>query len=258
MGGWHAYDHYLYAAAALVGTLGGAWAVLRLAMSPRGQARLEPLHGVVPPFINILGVLFGLTLAFLANDTWGAHDRAIAAINRETDALRSIVVLSRTMPAAPAASVRAAVADYGRAARDEWPELARQSSAPSAAAGADRLLGALTTPEVASGTPAPVLAKAMDLAIAVRDARETRLALSQTHVNPLKWAGMAFLGFMTMLSVALVHIGQPRAMAAAVWLFALASAPTAVILLIHGNPFQPPAAVTPLALENLLEDLGGR
>jgi len=34
----------------------------------------------------------------------------------------------------------------------------------------------------------------------------------------------------------------------AVAIFALASAPTAVIVLVHGNPFQQPAAVTPAPL----------
>jgi hypothetical protein len=63
---------------------------------------------------------------------------------------------------------------------------------------------------------------------------------------------MAFLGFLTMVSVALVHAGHWRAMAASVMIFALASAPTAVIVLIHGNPFQPPAAVTAAPLEDVL------
>jgi len=78
----------------------------------------------------------------------------------------------------------------------------------------------------------------------IRQSRDERIALSQTHVNPLKWLGMAFLGFLTMISVAAVHIGAPRAMILSVSLFALAAAPTAVIVLIHGNPFQGFAAVS--------------
>ena len=97
----------------------------------------------------------------------------------------------------------------------------------------------------------------IDLALTVRDGRETRLALSQTHVNPLKWAGMAFLGFLTMLTVALVHIGSPRPMVKAVTIFALASAPTAVIVLIHGNPFQPPGSVSPAPLAEFVQSAGG-
>ena len=79
-----AFDHYLYAAAALIGTFIAAAAVLWALGQTRLQARLGHFAGVVPPFINVLGVLFGLTLAFLANDTWNAHDRALE-LARSTD-----------------------------------------------------------------------------------------------------------------------------------------------------------------------------
>jgi len=82
-------------------------------------------------------------------------------------------------------------------------------------------------------------------AIEIRDERDLRIGLSQTHVNPLKWLGMAFLGFLTLLSVSIVHVDKPRAAMVAVILFALAAAPTAAIVLIQGNPFQQPTSVTP-------------
>ena len=86
-----------------------------------------------------------------------------------------------------------------------------------------------------------LLKKASD----IRVQRDQRIGLCQTHVNPLKWLGMAFLGFVTLLSVMVVHVEQPRAALTAVMLFALASAPTAAIVLIQGNPFQQPTAVSP-------------
>jgi hypothetical protein len=77
----------------------------------------------------------------------------------------------------------------------------------------------------------------------VRSMRDQRIALSRTHVNPLKWMGMAFLGLLTMISIAMVHVDQPRAQLLSVLLFATAAAPTAAIILVHGNPFQEPMAV---------------
>ena len=60
---WLAYDHYAYAAFAVLGTLAAVlfiqWALLR----SRWAGWLQGLQGVAPPFINIIGVLFGLTLA---------------------------------------------------------------------------------------------------------------------------------------------------------------------------------------------------
>ena len=82
-------------------------------------------------------------------------------------------------------------------------------------------------------------------AVEIRDERDLRISLTQTHVNPLKWLGMAFLGFLTLLSISVVHLDKPRAAMVAVILFALAAAPTAAIVLIQGNPFQQPTSVTP-------------
>ena len=77
---WHIYDHYAYAVVALGGTflalLVGQWFIQRSPWAPWARS----LQGVAPPFINIVGVLFGLTLAFLANDTWGAQSVNTKAI----------------------------------------------------------------------------------------------------------------------------------------------------------------------------------
>ena len=251
---WQAYDHYLFAAAALLGTFAGAFVLVRVMEARRWAAQIASMAGVVPPFINVLGVLFGLTLAFLANDTWNAHDRALASVAREADALRAIAILADNLPAADAANVKAATHRYASAAVAEWPLLARRADSPEAAAAADGLLAVLSQPRVLAQSGAAVSGQEIALAIALRDGRETRISLSQTHVNPLKWAGMAVLGFLTMVSVAVVHVGKPRAMRVGVAIFALASAPTAVIVLVHGNPFQPPAAISPAPLAAILAD----
>lgn len=66
----HSFEHYGYALVGIVGTYIAAATV----MARRGAA-----------FINMIGVLFSLTLAFIANDTWNAHERATNAVFREAD-----------------------------------------------------------------------------------------------------------------------------------------------------------------------------
>ena len=85
----------------------------------------------------------------------------------------------------------------------------------------------------------------------LRDDRDLRIALSQMHVNPLKWMGMAFLGLLTMVSIAVVHVEHRRAAATALVLFAVAAAPTAAIVLMQGNPFQSPSFVSPAPIAQL-------
>lgn len=240
---WHTYDHYGYAAIAVLGTLVAVVLIQWLLQRSPWAPWLGTLAGVAPPFINIIGVLFGLTLAFLANDTWSAHDRAMNAVYKEADSLRSILALSANLPPPLAARLRAVVADYARASASEWPQLAQRSSSRAVSDQADGLLALLATAEVAaagSNIQALMLRKASE----IRDERDQRIALSQTHVNPLKWLGMGFLGLLTLLSVAVVHVDRPRAALVAILLFALAAAPTAAIVLVQGNPFQEPTSVT--------------
>jgi hypothetical protein len=242
---WHVYDHYAYAFVAMGGTFAAVWVIGWLMQHPRWSPWVHSLRGVVPPFINIIGVLFGLTLAFLANDTWSAHDRAMNAVYKEADALRSLMVFSGKLPEPMGTQFRADLANYANASADEWTNLAHRTSSLAVSARADHLLttigSATMLTAVGDNVQALMLRKASD----IRDERDLRIGLSQTHINPLKWLGMAFLGLVTLISVAVVHAENARAAMVAILLFALAAAPTAAIVLIQGNPFQQPSSVSP-------------
>lgn len=245
LGSVHTYDHYAYALVAIVGTFGTvaviAWAMVRASAA----GGLGSVRGVAPPFINIIGVLFALTLAFIANDTWSAHDQATRAIYREADALSSLLVLSARLEDPQRTELRDAVVAYGRSCAEEWRLLARRDASSQTARHASDLLLAVSAPEVGRAAGANVQRLMLEQAARLRDNRNLRIGLSQMHVNPLKWMGMAFLGLLTLLSVAAVHIDNVRAAIVALILFALSSAPTAAIVLIQGNPFQQPSFVTP-------------
>ena len=233
---WHTYDHYGYAFIALVGTFAAVATIQWFIQRSRWAPWACSLQGVAPPFINIIGVLFSLTLAFLANDTWSAHDRSLRAVYKEADSLHSIAALSETLPLPLKARLREALVGYALASADEWPLLAQR---------ADALLILLASSEVGKAAGENVQSLMLRKASEIRDERDQRVALSQTHVNPLKWLGMAFLGLLTLLSIAVVHVERPRAAFISILLFALAAAPTAAIVLIQGNPFQQPSDVSP-------------
>ena len=240
---FHVYDQYIYALVALGGTMLGVALVQWFIQCSRWSDWAQSLHGVVAPFINIIGVLFGLTLAFLANDTWSAHDRATNAVFREADALRSLITLSDTLPEPLRAQIRAAMHDYAQASAAEWPMLARRESSAQVPVQADRLLKLMASQALAQTATTNVQSLMLGVS-EIRAQRDLRIGLSQTHVNPLKWLGMAFLGSVTLLSLAVVHIDRPRAALVAMLLFALAAAPTAAIVLVQGNPFEQLAPVS--------------
>jgi len=242
---WHVYDHYAYAFVAVGGTFAAVWVIGWVMQHPRWSPWVQSLRGVVPPFINIIGVLFGLTLAFLANDTWSAHDRAMNAVYKEADALRSLMVFSGKLPEPMGTKFRADLANYANASADEWTNLAHRTSSPAVSARADHLLTTIGSAEMLTAVGDNVQALMLRKASDIRDERDLRIGLSQTHINPLKWLGMAFLGLVTLISVAVVHAENARAAMVAILLFALAAAPTAAIVLIQGNPFQQPSSVSP-------------
>jgi hypothetical protein len=249
---WHTYDHYGYAFVAVVGTFAAVAAIQWLIQGSRWAPWARSLQGVAPPFINIIGVLFSLTLAFLANDTWSAHDRAMKSVYKEADALHSIAALSETLPASLKGRLRDGLVGYALASANEWPLLAQRLESRDVLERADALLVLLASNEIGKAAGENVQGLMLRKASEIRDERDQRIALSQTHVNPLKWLGMAFLGLLTLLSIALVHVDRPRAAFVSIMLFALAAAPTAAIVLIQGNPFQQPTDVSPAPIKGAI------
>lgn len=247
---WQQYDHVVMAAIAIAGTAFGAAAFLWVAHRSRHATLVARWRGLSPPFVNVVGVLFALTLAFIANDTWLAHDRAIMAVQQEAGALRSLSMLAEGAAPDTREAVIAAVHTYvRRVTAEEWPLMAQRRHSADADAHLDRLLAVLARD---TRSAAALQARLLDEALKVRSTRDTRLALSRAHVNPLKWVGMALLGYLSLIAIAMVYIDQPRAEIAAVVLFSLAAGPTAAIVLVQANPFQGPAAVLAAPIAGLL------
>ena len=84
--------------------------------------------------------------------------------------------------------------DYAQASAAEWPMLARRESSAQVPPQADRLLKLMASQALAQATAANVQTLMLGKVSEIRAQRDLRIGLSQTHVNPLKWLGMAFLG----------------------------------------------------------------
>ncbi|MDO5632806.1 MAG: hypothetical protein Q4G22_13360 [Paracoccus sp. (in: a-proteobacteria)] len=247
-------EHQIYALVAVLGTVATVLVLGWLLHRPGWGRVARDWHGVVPPFVNITGTLFALTLAFIANDTWAARDRALDSVFREAEALRSLLTLAELLPDGPAHDLAGRVRDYGQAAAAEWPALRRAESDPATSRAADAMLIAAASPAVQNAVPPPVGQALLERVGSLRADRDMRVALTQTHLNPLKWMAMAWLGFLTLVSVAAVHVENRNALRLAVGLFALAAAPAAAIVLMQGNPFQEPAAVTAASISAAINE----
>src|SRR6201984_2000767 len=94
----------------------GIYAVVTvLAVGERARSFKAVSPGMLPP----LGIIFGLFVAFTAAQVWNDNERASAAINRETSALRSVVIFAASFPGEPEMRLRALVRDYISEAANE-------------------------------------------------------------------------------------------------------------------------------------------
>jgi len=113
------------------------------------EARAKSLKTISPGMLPVLGIIFGLFVAFTAAQVWGDSDRASAAVSREASALRSVELLAAGLPAEQETRLRTLVRDYvGQAATVEWPMMAQREvslkATPSALAEALQLVVAMT------------------------------------------------------------------------------------------------------------------
>src|SRR3954454_6418548 len=89
----------------------------------------SPLQAVSPGLLPVLGVIFGLFVAFTAAQVWSDNDRAGAAVSREASALRSIVLLAAGLPAEQESRLRGLVRRYiEQVVSVEWPTMADQTA----------------------------------------------------------------------------------------------------------------------------------
>ena len=92
--------------------------VMVLAVGERARSFTAVSAGMLPP----LSLLFGLFVAFTAAQVWNDNERAIAVVDREASALRTVMILAATFPGEPETRLRTLVHSYiADAAAQEWP-----------------------------------------------------------------------------------------------------------------------------------------
>jgi len=217
--------------------------VIALAKGERARAFSNLSPGMLPP----MGLLYGLIVGFLAVQVWNDAGQAQEAVNREANALRSVVLLAHAFPGEPEHRLRVLVRRQIRTeADDEWPEMAHQRATltviPPSLAGALQLAISL---DARTGGQSIAQRQMVDSLEAALDARRDRIIVSRSSVNWAKWIGVILVASLTLLAIAFVHIDNRLTTALAMGIFSAAVAVSLLLIVAQERPFSGPFAVTP-------------
>lgn len=214
-------------------------------------ARVCNLRGVVAPFFTAVSLLFGLFLAFLASDVWERKTEGSRAVIAERNALAALVALA-SANAPEAGKINQAAANYLSAViQDEWRQMRKQQSSSETADRLNQLL--ISVASRSSHYPAGVHNAMLQKTLAGREARSTRLSLSNDQAETLKWLSVLLLAFMSQIAIAAVHLDRTVPQRTALAIFTLAAVLTICVVAAYERPFDGPISVPPDPLTELLQ-----
>ena len=209
--------------------------------------RAKSFKAISPGMLPVLGIIFGLFVAFTAAQVWSDNDRAAGAVSREASALRAVMLLGAGLPAEQEGQLRDLIRSYiEQAVAVEWPMMVRQTAslraAPAGLAEALQLVVSMTPQGPAQQTAQREIIAALGTAL---DARRQRIIVSQAEVNPVKWWCLYLQAICELLVIALVHCDNRLGSGIALALFATGVAASVLLIAAHDGPFTGQISVGP-------------
>jgi hypothetical protein len=216
--------------------------------------RVKSFKAVSPGMLPVLGILFGLFVAFTAAQVWSDNDHASAAVSREASALRAVTLLAAGLPDEQRVRLLSLLRNYvEHAATVEWPEMARRTaslrSAPPALAEALQLVVSITPQGAGQQTAQREIISALGIAL---DARRQRIITSQSQVNSVKWWCLYLQALCELIVIAIVHCDNKLTSAIALGLFATGVATSVLLIAAHDRPFTGQISISPSPLLQIM------
>jgi hypothetical protein len=226
--------------------------VTKLAVGDRAVAFKSISPGMLPPIATIFALLVG----FLAAQDWNQRERASAAVNREASSLRAVVLLAAAFPGEPESRLRQLVHDYIQdAVAREWPAMARQdvtlTIAPPTLTQALRLALSLTPQKDGQVAAQREIVASLGSAF---DARRQRIILSGSSLDWVKWTVLYVLAGLTLITIAMVHSGNPTANRIILGIFSTGVGVAVLLIVSHSRAFTGEMGVTPSVLLQVMPE----
>ena len=206
---------------------------------------------IVPPYLSISALLFGLFAATLASDIWPKQDEANRVLVNEASAIRSLLATSGHLQSADRNRLTQSVNGYVTAVLDrEWPSMVAGDYANKE--GALNELKALSETVIEIGSrerlPRILESRLQNSVDDIRTARVSRLSLAYDNISFIKWRSVLLFGLLLIFTVGIVHLRRPRAMKISLSLTAFGILLTIGILVNNRSPYAGPDAIMPSML----------
>jgi hypothetical protein len=228
------------------------WVVTALARRDRVRTAFKAISpGMLPP----ISVVFALLVGFLAAQVWSDADRARVAVNTEASALRDAMLISTAFPDSEH-RVRALIRSYiEETVTLEWPAMASQTATltlvPPRMSEALRLALSLQATTPGQLDAQREMVGALKTAL---DVRRTRIILSSSTVNWVKWTVLLAQAAVMLVAIAMVHCDNPLANKIILTIFATSVAVAVALVASHARPFTGEISVRPTYLLQVMPE----
>ena len=233
--------------ASMMVSLVGLFLVRCVAPAPWLHANNE----VAGNYLQTLGTIYAVLLAFVVFVVWQQHNDARSAVEKEANELSDLYRISQALPKTQ--RVQDCIRGYGRTVMDEeWTDMARRSSSKRAQEALEDIWHALQGIEPRSGRDEALYAEALARFNDLSDARSARLYCSLLRLPPSLWVLLLTNGGLVVGSMWI--FGLESFSAHALMTVALAGSIAFILFLVADldNPFWGSWRVKPDAFQRAL------
>jgi hypothetical protein len=135
------------------------------------------------------------------------------------------------------------------AVSQEWPAMAQHRSMLTMTSAADTEALQLILSVVPQNQAQTVAQREMVSSLeAALDARQQRIIISRSSINPVKWAVIIVLAMLILVTIAILHSDNRATAAIAMTIYSIALAACLVLIASHNRPFTGEISVGPEVL----------
>jgi hypothetical protein len=218
--------------------------------------RTKSFKAMSQSMLPVLGIIFGLFVAFIAAQVWSDNDHANATVDREASALRSAIVFAAAFPGEAETKLRGLVRDYVQeTATVEWPQMAHRTASlrvpPRQLTEALQLVLSLPAASTGQQIAQRQITTALEGAL---DARRQRIIVSLAGVSLVKWCCLYLQATCVLFAISIVHCDDRLASRVAMSLFATGAAAAVLMIAAYDRPFIGQLSITPQLLLQIMPD----